>query len=111
MIEIYRRGFGYFVRSLPVLLVVAGLVEGLTLAFPYPGIKLITALTLIEMAYHFHRHFLFAERFTWIRPTRPRIEVRSGWFLVATIGLVLVHLGLTIAGARATVGPPGNRPA
>lgn len=105
MIAIYRSAFGYFARSLPFLLAMAALLEGLTLLLPSTGMQGGRWVALLVMAYLFHRHFLFGEVLTWKKPETAAPPIKFGWFLTANLALILALVALAFLLASLLVGP------
>jgi hypothetical protein len=108
MIELYRRAFRYYWSALPMLLGFMALVE-LLLWYLEPSNPEMTVLvaTLI-IVYHFHRHFLFGETFFWKKPPADAPPQKFGWFLLLSLALffVPIGLGLMIALSIAPAGSP-----
>lgn len=110
MVEIYRSAFGYFARSLPFLLAIAALLEGLTLLLPSAGMQGSRWVALLVMAYLFHRHFLFGEVLTWKKPDTAAPPIKFGWFLTANLALILAPVALAFLLASLLVGPISTTP-
>ncbi|MCA0274228.1 MAG: hypothetical protein LCH69_19480 [Proteobacteria bacterium] len=99
MFEIYRTSFRFFSANFPALLLFAGMLEGLLWAVQPKSEVAITLVPLIILAYSFHRHFLFGEGLTLVKPA-PRDGAppfKWGWFLLASLGLIAAPLAVTIA--------------
>jgi lysylphosphatidylglycerol synthetase-like protein (DUF2156 family) len=98
MTKIYRESFHYFLRSLPILLGFAAVIEvGLWLLQPKHEFSL-TFVALVLVAYSFHRHFLFGEALTFSgKPPADARPYKFGWFLLMTAVLTVVSVGISIA--------------
>ncbi|AMY68168.1 hypothetical protein [Frigidibacter mobilis] len=98
MIRIYTSSFRLFFSALPLLLLLAVILEGLALMFQgTSGATAGRTIGLLFIAYMFHRHFLFGEPLTLRRQTgaadtRP---FRAGRFILIALAL----LALPLAGA------------
>lgn len=108
MIAIYRSAFHYFGRSLPFLLAMAALIEGLTLLFPSKGIEGGRMVFLFLMAYYFHRHFLYGELLTWKASLVSAPPAKFGWFLIASFVMIFAAVAMSITAAIISVGPLGS---
>lgn len=108
MIAIYRSAFQYFGRSLPFLLAMAALIEGLTLLFPSNGFEGVRMVLLFLMAYYFHRHFLYGELLTWKASLVSAPPAKFGWFLIASFAMIITAVAMSITAAIIAVGPLGS---
>lgn len=109
MIKIYRKAIGFFVASLPGLLVFAIVIEVLLWVLQPNSEGTVSFIALSIIAYSFHRHFLFDEPIGWRaqKPAEGAPPFRIGWFLVISTVLVVVLLGLAFGASFALA----NRPA
>jgi len=106
MVKIYRDAFRFFFASLPALLAFAALIE-ITLWFLRPKHESsITFVSLIILAYIFHRHFLFGEPFSFFgnKAAADAPPFRLGWFLLFSAALVLAPVVISFVLALAGLG-------
>lgn len=106
MIEIYRASFRYFFASLPALLVFSGVMEGFLWAFQPKHETAIILAPLILVAFLFHRHFLFDEELNLRRLGANALTpaLKWGWFLLASLGLIVLPIALGLAVAIGMAG-------
>jgi len=97
MRKIYRESFGYFLSSLPVLLIFAFIIEALPWVLQPRSEALISVVALTIIAYYFHRHFLFEEKLALRNApiAKGAPPLKFGWFLSVTAALILVPVAAT----------------
>lgn len=108
MLKIYRESLRYFLASLPALLIIAAVIEGLLWLLEPKRESTLSFAALIFLAYYFHRHFLFGETLSF-RNQKPEVGAppfKVGWFFTISIVLILGTLGIGIAVAVSLLGRP-----
>lgn len=98
MTGIYRESIGFFLASLPTLLVFAVVIESANWFLQAAWMRLaldFVALTII--AYAFHRHFLFGEPLRFRQPAPSAAPpFKFGQFFVVSMVLYVVTIGLFV---------------
>jgi|GEM_PF-2707706 len=97
MSKIYRESLRYFVATFPLLLGIGAFIE-ILLWVLQPRSDTATTVALIILAYYFHRHFLFGESFTFRshQPAAGAPPFRFGWFMLISIGMVLLPVAIAL---------------
>lgn len=99
MTKIYRESFGFFLTSLPALLVFSVVIETSFWFFESLGLAGASIVALTLVAYYFHRHFLFGEILTFKKQpiaAGGAPPLKFGWFILISTALLLGPLGVTV---------------
>jgi hypothetical protein len=97
--KIYRESIGFFLSALPVLLLLALVIEGLLWVLQPRSESGATFVALTIVAYCFHRHFLFGESFGLkMKPDTAAgaPPFKFGWFMLVSAALVALPLAVAI---------------
>ena len=99
MTKIYRESFGFFLASLPTLLLLAVVIEGLLWILQPTSETAVSFGALTVVAYYFHRHFLFGEPLSFRnqKPAPGAPAFKFGWFMLVSVGLLLGPVGIGLA--------------
>lgn len=98
MVEIYRSSFRFYLSSLPYLLGMMALLETLIWYLEPKNPSFGSLVGFLLIFYLFHRHFLFGENpFAWARPSADAPPQKFGWFVLISLALLLVPVGLALA--------------
>jgi hypothetical protein len=99
MKKIYRESFGFFLSSLPALLLFAAVIEGLFWILQPKSEVAGSFVALTFVAYYIHRHFLFGETlsFRTQKPSPGAPAFKFGWFMLVSAGLIFVPIGIGLA--------------
>ncbi|NBE06879.1 hypothetical protein [Paragemmobacter ruber] len=92
MKQIYRDSFDFFRASFPFLLLVGGGIELIIWYLQPDSEGISTTISLILLAYLFHRHFLFGEKlaFRQAKPTESAPPHKFGLFILVSLAMILV---------------------